>query len=344
MEERLFDPESQTVRYTRRPELYLGVNVPLDRAVNSSEVAASDSEAAKRRKLEEAGACTYVSSDGTATDNAAAAAPPAPDAAMDTEMVPAKVVPRVPLLSCIDSFAATEVVEFNSPAMDGKQVNAQKSTRFATFPPYMLVAIHRYYFDKNWRPAKLDVEVEAPAELNLESLRAHGIRDGEVPMPDAPEGSGAAPASTRFSPDADIIAQIVAMGFEENGAKKACKATNNSGVEAAMEWVLSHMGDADFHTPYVEEEEAAPSASASTAVTREDGPGIYELVGFVSHVGANTACGHYVCHARRTESPPVAGASTLGPWLLFNDEKVALSQETPVDRGYVYLYRRRASS
>jgi len=38
------------------------------------------------------------------------------------------------------------------------------------------------------------------------------------------------------------------------------------------------------------------------------------------------------------------GASTLGPWLLFNDEKVALSQETPVDRGYVYLYRRRASS
>ncbi|XRB14436.1 ubiquitin carboxyl-terminal hydrolase [Pseudoscourfieldia marina] len=416
VEERLFDPESQTVRYTRRPELYLGVNVPLDRAVNSSEVAASDPEAAKRRKLEEAGACTYVSSDGTATDNAAAAAPPAPDAAMDTEMVPAKVVPRVPLLSCIDSFAATEIVEFNSPAMDGKQVNAQKSTRFATFPPYMLVAIHRYYFDKNWRPAKLDAEVEAPAELNLESLRAHGIRDGEVPMPDAPEGSGAAPASTRFSPDADIIAQIVAMGFEENGAKKACKATNNSGVEAAMEWVLSHMGDADFHTPYVEEEEeaataqpaggasrfspdadiiaqivamgfeengakkackatnnsgveaamewvlshmgdadfhtpyveeeeeAAPSASASTAVTREDGPGIYELVGFVSHVGANTACGHYVCHARRTESPPVAGASTLGPWLLFNDEKVALSQETPVDRGYVYLYRRRASS
>ena len=112
-----------------------------------------------------------------------------------------------------------------------------------------------------------------------------------------------------------------------------------------MEWLLSHMGDADFHTPYVvEEEEAAPSASASAAVTRDDGPGIYELVGFVSHVGANTACGHYVCHARRTESPPVAGASTLGPWLLFNDEKVALSQETPVDRGYVYLYRRRASS
>eukprot|EP00967_Tisochrysis_lutea_P126693 scaffold214591_cov21-Tisochrysis_lutea.AAC.1 len=29
-----------------------------------------------------------------------------------------------------------------------------------------------------------------------------------------------------------------------------------------------------------------------------DGPGEYELVGFVSHMGSNTACGHYVAHIR----------------------------------------------
>lgn len=29
-----------------------------------------------------------------------------------------------------------------------------------------------------------------------------------------------------------------------------------------------------------------------------------------------------------------------GRWVLFNDEKVAASQEPPLDRGYLYLYRR----
>lgn len=30
-----------------------------------------------------------------------------------------------------------------------------------------------------------------------------------------------------------------------------------------------------------------------------DGAGRYELVGIISHIGANTACGHYVCHVKK---------------------------------------------
>lgn len=30
----------------------------------------------------------------------------------------------------------------------------------------------------------------------------------------------------------------------------------------------------------------------------DDGPGKYTLVGFISHMGSNTACGHYVCHIK----------------------------------------------
>jgi ubiquitin carboxyl-terminal hydrolase 5/13 len=46
-------------------------------------------------------------------------------------------------------------------------------------------------------------------------------------------------------------------------------------------------------------------------------------------MGANTACGHYVCHVRKG-----------GRWVIFNDDKVAASQQPPLDRGYLYLYRR----
>lgn len=76
---------------------------------------------------------------------------------------------------------------------------------------------------------------------------------------------------------------------------------------------------------------AAPSGDASASAAQLlDGPGQYELVGIVSHMGANTTCGHYVCHVKKE-----------GQWVIFNDEKVAASQHPPFDRGYLYLYRRR---
>ena len=60
-----------------------------------------------------------------------------------------------------------------------------------------------------------------------------------------------------------------------------------------------------------------------------DGPGEYELLGIISHMGANTACGHYVCHIKKN-----------GRWAIYNDEKVAESESPPLDLGYLYLFKR----
>ena len=53
------------------------------------------------------------------------------------------------------------------------------------------------------------------------------------------------------------------------------------------------------------------------------------MVGFVSHMGANTACGHYVAHIRKE-----------GRWVMYNDEKVVLSENPPLGLGYIYMYVR----
>ena len=60
-----------------------------------------------------------------------------------------------------------------------------------------------------------------------------------------------------------------------------------------------------------------------------DGPGKYDLVGMVSHMGRNTSCGHYVCHLKKQ-----------GKWIIYNDEKVAVSENPPRDLAYMYLFRR----
>ena len=52
-------------------------------------------------------------------------------------------------------------------------------------------------------------------------------------------------------------------------------------------------------------------------------------MGFISHMGANTGCGHYVCHLFKD-----------GRWVILNDEKVAVSENPPKELGYLYLFRR----
>jgi ubiquitin carboxyl-terminal hydrolase 5/13 len=42
------------------------------------------------------------------------------------------------------------------------------------------------------------------------------------------------------------------------------------------------------------------------------GPGIYNLRGFISHMGSSPHSGHYVTHVKRND----------GKWYIFNDEKV----------------------
>ena len=72
---------------------------------------------------------------------------------------------------------------------------------------------------------------------------------------------------------------------------------------------------------------AAPAAPSDF----DDGAPTYELKGLVSHIGSNTACGHYVAHVRDKE----------GKWIIFDDEKVARSERPPLALGYVYLYARK---
>lgn len=55
----------------------------------------------------------------------------------------------------------------------------------------------------------------------------------------------------------------------------------------------------------------------------------YQLKAFISHMGSSTAVGHYVCHILKE-----------GKWVIYNDEKVAMSENPPKDLGYVYMYER----
>ena len=56
----------------------------------------------------------------------------------------------------------------------------------------------------------------------------------------------------------------------------------------------------------------------------------YELAAFISHMGSSSHSGHYVCHIKDKE----------GRWVIYNDNKVALSVTPPRELGYLYMYKR----
>jgi ubiquitin carboxyl-terminal hydrolase 5/13 len=318
---------------------------------------------------------------------------------------------EVPFATCLETFTQESIIEdYYSPAIQGKTF-ATRKTFLKTCPNVLALCVNRYYVGDDWRPTKMDCVVNVPERLNIESMRvdekkdvdAYELLPEDVNM-DANAAANAAPAANEITADDAIVAQLVAMGFSENGSKRAAIATSNASAEVAMEWVFAHSEDPDFNDPPVttmdlskdvdktnsvsveaisqlesmgfssaasrtalrvsgnsnsveaacewlfanmdniddacakaereleEKEQAGRDASSTDANTTNeiiDGKGEYELFGVVSHMGSNTACGHYVAHVKKNNQ-----------WILFNDEKVAVSESPPLGLGYLYFFRR----
>jgi len=115
------------------------------------------------------------------------------------------------------------------------------------------------------------------------------------------------------------VEQLMNMGFDRPRCIKALQSTDNN-FERALDWLFSH-GDDPM-------EEEKPKATAS-APALSNARGRYRLMGFVTHMGKSTESGHYVAHI-----------FTGGKWVIFNDLKVAESQQPPREMAYIYFYRR----
>lgn len=115
------------------------------------------------------------------------------------------------------------------------------------------------------------------------------------------------------------------MGFAAEASEAALIESKNN-LDEAINWLLSNTEQLETLVPAI-----LNRAEASTTPPKFlDGNGEYDLVGFISHMGSSTSCGHYVCHIKKNRR-----------WILFNDEKVAASESPPCDLGYMYLYKRR---
>jgi ubiquitin carboxyl-terminal hydrolase 5/13 len=149
-----------------------------------------------------------------------------------------------------------------------------------------------------------------------------------------PEGNATTAAASTV--DEGVVQSLVeSLGcFTAEQVRAALEETNGA-ADRAADWLFSHMDDLDGAIAALQASKAggggaAGSSSAAPKVPLEDSDtGKYVMTGMISHIGKNTGSGHYVAHLKKE-----------GQWVIFNDEKVALSSSPPLPHAYLYLFQR----
>eukprot|EP00301_Raphidiophrys_heterophryoidea_P003463 c11563_g1_i1.p1 GENE.c11563_g1_i1~~c11563_g1_i1.p1 ORF type:complete len:840 (+),score=204.41 c11563_g1_i1:24-2522(+) len=234
LEERYECLDSHMVRYTQDSAFCLSLPIPLEDAVNSEHL----NRQMKRQKLD----------DGNSSSE--------------------EPKPCVLFSSCVSRFASVEALgDFYSSATR-RRGQALKRTRIQKFPQFLVVQMRRYYVGEDWTPKKLEVMVDVPEEFDFNILRDTGRLPNEQMLPEDNGQQQAASAAPVANPV--IVAELVSMGFSENGCKRAVLATKNAGAEPAMDWILSHMEDADFNDPLPTTTPAAGHVAQAPPASEED--------------------------------------------------------------------------
>ncbi|XP_052166611.1 ubiquitin carboxyl-terminal hydrolase 14 isoform X2 [Oryza glaberrima] len=234
IEERLQCPSGK-VSYNKRSDYILSLNIPLHEATNKEQL-----EAFHEKKA-------AMDLDGKEVSN---------------EEI---VRPRVPLEACLASFSgAEEVPEFYSTALNSK-TTAIKTAGFKTFPDYLVLQMRKFVMEAGWVPKKLDVYVDVPDIIDISHMRSKGIQPGEELLPEGASGDNKAEPVHPVASE-DIVSQLASMGFNYLHCQKAAISTSNTGVEEAMNWLLSHMDDPDINDPISKDSQAAEQTVDETSV------------------------------------------------------------------------------
>lgn len=207
---------SKKVKYSYRDEWILPVHIPLLSATNLDEVQSYEEERVKA-------------------------------AAEGRRMTDETIVrPKISLLTCLQKFGEVDEIEqFYSTAINGK-TTAAKQTRLATMPDYLVLHMKKFTMREDWTPVKLDVSIDCPDEIDISFLKGNGLQPSEEELPDL---KGRAPTPPPM--DQQVLDGLQDMGFPLDACKKAVFFTKNTGIESATNWIMQHIADDDFNSPFV---------------------------------------------------------------------------------------------
>ena len=145
------------------------------------------------------------------------------------------------------------------------------------------------------------------------------------PLPDSNTSASSGPSDD--VDDSVVMSLVENLGmFTIDQVRAALKETNGA-ADRAADWLFSHMDDLDSAISNLQGN--VTRQTDRPKISLDDGEGKYNMIGMISHIGKNTGSGHYVAHVKKGTK-----------WVIFNDEKVAISEHPPFQHAYLYLFQR----
>lgn len=154
-----------------------------------------------------------------------------------------KTYKEVNLIDSFKQYCEDEIIEGFKCDKCGETTNAIKSMGFKSFPKHLIVNVNRIKLE-NWVPVKINVPVSIPDKIDLSNFRVEIDDNFEYKKEEKPG----------FAANEDLKNNLMQMGFPENRCIKALYKTGNNSLDEAMNWLFSHMEDADIDEPLVIEE------------------------------------------------------------------------------------------
>ena len=133
--------------------------------------------------------------------------------------------------------------------------------------------------------------------------------------------------------DINALNQMIDMGISKQKAIVALRKAKGN-LDSAIDLIFNGNIEINEQEEVKEDkkekkEKIEEDIEEEPLVINENNGSLYNMYGFITHLGKNTGHGHYVCNIRKEGNK----------WAYFNDSKVALWEEPPIKKGYIYFYK-----
>lgn len=150
-----------------------------------------------------------------------------------------------------------------------------------------------------------------------------------TPIPKIKKSSG---PTNEAQPDLTLIESVVGVcGCSPHQAIGALKKCGND-PERAVDYIFSHpdekFEEVGSQSEHQLQQQQCHLADVDSKEFNKDHSSLYDIYGFITHLGKNTSHGHYVAHIKKGDN-----------WVYYNDSRVCLSDDPPLHKGYIFIYR-----
>ncbi|KAL0213012.1 hypothetical protein RCL1_006638 [Eukaryota sp. TZLM3-RCL] len=143
--------------------------------------------------------------------------------------------------------------------------------------------------------------------------------------------------SDLFAQNSQLISELQMMGFSENSIKASIISLGKSkNSDRCIDWILNHQ-ESEIDQILADFSKNQKEVDYESIKMIDCEPVKFKFLSTITHKGNSPHCGHYICHV---SAQSIKKSHQNDCFILFNDTKVGISMNPPLEHGFVFTFIR----